>query len=183
MGGRVLPRALTEQLRVYNPAHSITTKITNDEGTEGVIIAHGNRHGGYTLFVKDGHLNYAHNYLGKRVVRVRSPEPLASGPIEVRYEFEPTGDPDFDIGKGAAGRAQLYLNGSLIASEQFEYTVPNLFGIIGVSCGRDGTDSVSPGDYSSPFSYSGEISHVTIDLSGDVIVDEEAELNRLMTQQ
>lgn len=180
-GGAPIPFAASP--RVYNRAHSITAKITNDAGTDGVLIAHGNRHGGYTLFVKDGHLNYAHNYLGKRVFRVRSPEPLPHGTVEVRYEFEPTGEPDFSSGKGAAGLGQLYLNGELIASEQFEYTVPNLFGIIGVSCGRDGTDSVSPEDYASPFSYSGEISHVTIDVSGDVIVDEEAELNRLMTQQ
>ena len=180
-GGAPIPFAASP--RVYNRAHSITAKVTNDAASEGVLIAHGNRHGGYTLFIKDGHLNYAHNYLGKRMFRVSSPEPLPSGEIEVRYEFEPTGEPDFSVGKGAAGRGQLYLNGELIASEQFEYTVPNAFGIIGVSCGEDGTDSVSPTDYASPFSYSGNIAHVTIDVSGDVIVDEESELNRLMTRQ
>ncbi|MFB3050844.1 MAG: hypothetical protein ACE1Z0_02525 [Acidimicrobiia bacterium] len=75
------------------------------------------------------------------------------------------------------------MNSELVASNEFEFTVPNLFGIIGVSCGRDGIDSVSPTDYASPFEFSGELSQVTIDVSGDVIIDNDAELQRLMTQQ
>jgi arylsulfatase len=71
----------------------------------------------------------------------------------------------------------------LVASEDFEYTVPNLFGIIGVSCGRDGIDSVSPDDYASPYEFTGKLTRVTLDVSGDVVVDDEAALQRLMTQQ
>jgi arylsulfatase len=52
-----------------------------------------------------------------------------------------------------------------------------------VTCGRDGTDSVSPNDYPAPFAFTGEISEVSIDVSGEVIVDNETELQRLMTQQ
>jgi arylsulfatase len=180
-GGAPIPFAASP--RVYNRPHSITAEFINDGGAEGVLIAHGNRHGGYTLFVKDGNLHYAHNYLGKRLFRVKSPDPLPSGDLSVRYEFEPTGQPDFAVGKGSPGRGQLYVNGELVASEEFEFTVPNLFGIIGVSCGLDGTDSVSPDDYASPFGFTGSISNVTIDVSGEVIVDEESELQRLMTQQ
>ena len=55
--------------------------------------------------------------------------------------------------------------------------------IIGVSCGRDGTDSVSPDDYASPYEFTGKRTRVTLDVSGDVVVDDEAELQRLMTQQ
>ena len=112
-----------------------------------------------------------------------SPSPLQSGDVEVRYEFEPTGEPDFSVGKGSSGRAQLYVDGDLVASEEFDFTVPTLFGIIGVSVGRDGTDSVNPYDYASPFEYTGEIAHISIDVSGDLIIDDEAELHRLMTQQ
>lgn len=180
-GGAPIPFAASP--RVYNRAHSITAGISNEDGAEGVLIAHGNRHGGYTLFVKDGHLHYVHNYLGKRSFRVSSPKALPLGDQVVRYEFEPTGDPDFSIGKGAPGRGQLYVNNELVASEDFEFTVPNVFGIIGVTCGRDGTDSVSPNDYPAPFAFTGEISEVSIDVSGEVIVDNETELQRLMTQQ
>ena len=180
-GGAAVPFAASP--RVYNRAHSITAELNYSGEAEGVLIAHGNRHGGYTLFIQDGRLHYVHNYLGRDYFRVSSPESLPTGDQVVRYEFEPTGQPDFAIGKGAAGRGQLYVNSELVASNEFEFTVPNLFGIIGVSCGRDGIDSVSPTDYVSPFEFTGELSQVTIDVSGDVIIDNEAELQRLMTQQ
>jgi len=180
-GGAPIPFAASP--RVYNRPHSITAEFRNAEGDEGVFIAHGNRHGGYTLFIKGGRLHYVHNYLGRDLFRVSSPGALPTGDLVVRYEFEPTGEPDFTIGKGAAGRGQLYVNDVLVASEDFEYTVPNLFGIIGVSCGRDGTDSVSPEDYASPYEFTGKLTRVTLDVSGDVVVDDEAELQRLMTQQ
>jgi arylsulfatase len=42
---------------------------------------------------------------------------------------------------------------------------------------------VNPEVYTAPFRFSGEIKQVVIDVSGDVIKDDEAELKRLMTQQ
>lgn len=180
-GGAPIPFAASP--RVYNRAHSITAELRRSDGSEGVLLSHGNRHGGYTLFIQDGHLHYVHNYLGKRMFRVSSPAPLPPGEVTVRYEFEPTGDPDFTIGKGTPGRGQLYVAGELVVSEDFEYTVSNLFGIVGVTCGRDGTDSVSPDDYAAPYDFTGELSTVTIDVSIELVVDSEAELHRLMTQQ
>ena len=101
----------------------------------------------------------------------------------MRYEFEPTEEPKNDHGKGVSGRSQLYVDGTLVASVDLPHTVPNLFGIIGLSCGRDATDSVSPRDYAKPFAFDGEIEAVTLDVSGEVIVDDESELERLMAQQ
>jgi hypothetical protein len=61
--------------------------------------------------------------------------------------------------------------------------VPMLFGIIGLTCGRDGVDSVSPQDYAAPHHFTGQIRSVTLDLSGNLIVDAQTELERLMAQQ
>jgi arylsulfatase len=180
-GGAPIPFAASP--RVYNRPHSVTAELRKTHESEGVPLAHGNRHGGYTLFIQGGHLHYVHNYLGIGMFRVSPPEPLPIGTLAVRYEFEPTGDPEFTIGKGAPGRGQLYVNDELVASEDFEYTVPNLFGIVGVTCGKDGTDSVSARDYSAPCDFTEDLSSVAIDVSGDIIVDSEAELHRLMTQQ
>jgi arylsulfatase len=181
-GGAPIPFAASP--RVYNRPHSITAEVVIPEsGAEGVLLAHGNRHGGYTFFLKDGYLNHVHNYLGKEWFRVSSPDPVPTGQVSLRFEFEPTGSPDFPVGKGTPGRSQLYVNGQLVASVDLPHTVPNLFGIIGVTCGRDGTDSVSPDDYTAPSSFTGEIKAVTLDVSGELIVDTETELQRLMTQQ
>ncbi|MFV1990049.1 MAG: arylsulfatase, partial [Acidimicrobiales bacterium] len=181
-GGAPVPFAASPN--VYNRPHSITAEVTIPaSGAEGVLLAHGNRHGGYTFFVKDGHLHHVHNYLGKERFKVTSPEPVPSGKVSLRFEFEPTGEPQFRIGKGTPGRSQLYVNGQLVASADLPYTVPNLFGIVGVTCGRDGTDSVVPEDYPAPNNFTGEIASVTIDVSGELTTDNEAELQRLMAQQ
>ena len=39
---------------------------------------------------------------------------LAEGKVSLAYEFEKTGEPDFKTGKGAAGKAQLYINKKLV---------------------------------------------------------------------
>ena len=62
-GGAPLP--FTGAPRVYNRAHAVTARVVvPDGGAEGVLVTHGNRHGGYSLYLADGHLHYVHNYLG-----------------------------------------------------------------------------------------------------------------------
>jgi arylsulfatase len=181
-GAAAVPYAASPN--VYNRPHSITAEVVIPEsGAEGVLLAHGNRHGGYSFFLKDGHLNHVHNYLGKEWFRVSSPDTVPAGEVNLRFEFEPTGEPDFSVGRGSAGRSQLYVNGQLVANVDLPYTVPGFFGMIGLTCGRDVTDSVSPDDYPAPNHFTGEIKSVTLDISGDLIIDTETELQRLMAQQ
>lgn len=59
----------------------------------------------------------------------------------------------------------------------------DVFGMLGASCGYAAFDSVNPEVYEAPFCFTGEIKQVIIDVSGEVIKDDEAELKRLMTQQ
>jgi arylsulfatase len=169
---------------LYNRPHSITANVElTEEGAEGVLLAHGNRHGGYSFYIKDGYLHHVHNYLGLERFTVRSPDPVPTGEVELRYEFEPTGEPDFPNGKGTPGRSQLYVNRELVASIDLPYTVPNTFGIIGLTCGRDGIDAVDPGAYGAPYTFTGEINEVILDLSGDLVFDEEAAITQLVARQ
>ena len=55
--------------------HTITAHVTiSDGGAEGVLVCTGGEFGGWSLFVKDGKLNYAHNYLKFEDFNVASPE-------------------------------------------------------------------------------------------------------------
>jgi hypothetical protein len=78
-------------------------------------------------------------------------------------------------GQGAPGRAQLYIDGTLVNAE-FEYTAPLVFGIAGgaVTCGVDGPSPVVPHDYAPPNAFTGTINAVTIDVSGELIEDDDA---------
>ena len=146
-------------------------------------MTQGGRLAGYALYVKEGRLHYIHNYVGLEKFELVSGEPIPTGDVSLRYEFEPTGDPQFREGKGAPGRFQLYINDKLVGNLEVPYSTPNMFGMLGASCGYAAFDSVNPEVYEAPFRFTGEIKQVVIDVSGEVIKDEEAELKRLMTQQ
>ena len=93
--------------RVLNRPHSITADVEiPDGGAEGVLLCQGTAAGGYSFFVKDGKLRYVHNYVGRALYtgRIR-PTRCPAGRHELRFEFEPTGEPDMAHGKGAPGQA------------------------------------------------------------------------------
>jgi arylsulfatase A-like enzyme len=177
------PIAFASAPRVYNRPHSITADVVTKDGEEGVLLTQGSRNAGYALFIKDRHLHYVHNYVGLEVFDVVSSEPVPSGEVRLRYEFEPTGEPNFREGKGSPGRAQLYINDKLVANVGLPHTTPSMFGVLGLSCGYAAYDSVMPDAYEAPFAFSGEIRRVVLDVSGDLINDDEADLKRFLTVQ
>ena len=144
-------------------------------GAEGVLICHGGNVGGYTLFVKDKKLHYVHNYVGAEEFHVVSNEDVPEGKVSLRYEFEKTGEPDFKNGKGAAGKAQLYIDKKFVGELALPYTVPLALGIgSGVFIGRNSGSPVSE-LYGPPFEFTGTIYQVTVDVSGKLIADSEEE--------
>ena len=103
--------------------------------------------------------------------------------MELRYEFEPTGKPDFAHGKGVPGRGKLYINRKLVANIDMPYTVPVIFGTEGLTCGFDGGDRVAPEEYGDAFPFTGTMKRVTMDLSGELIPDTDADLKITMMRQ
>jgi hypothetical protein len=90
------PVAFAAAPKLYNRPHSITADVVMPEGgAEGILVTHGSRNAGYALFIKDGHLHYIHNYVGLDRFQVTSSEPVPTGAVSLRYEFEPTGQPNF----------------------------------------------------------------------------------------
>jgi hypothetical protein len=169
--------------RVLNRPHSITAdaEIPTD-GAEGVLLCQGSAVGGWSLYMLDGRLHYVHNYVRRSIYRVSSPEPVPPGRHELRFEFEPTGPPDIPNGKGAPGRAQLYIDGTLVVETDMAVTTPIVFNPGGLTCGANPGSPVSP-DYNAPFRFTGKLHRVTIDLSGELITDSEAEIRVAMARQ
>ena len=168
---------------VYNRPHSITAQVEiPDAGAEGVLLAQGGVSGGYVLYMQDRRLHYIYNYMGIKEFTVSSSVEVAPGAHTLRYEFEPTGDAEPRKGRGTPGRGQLYIDGELVGVADIPLTVPVMFGIEGLSCGYDFGEAVSH-RYHAPFSFTGTIDSVTVDLAGDLIVDEEAEVARLLARQ
>jgi len=163
-------------VKVLNRAHSFTAEVEIPKGgAEGVIICHGSNAGGYSFFIKDKKLHYVHNYVGAEEFHVESNDEVPGGKVELRFEFEPTGQPDIANGKGAPGRAQLYINGKLAGQADIPVTEPLTFGLGGGLCvGRTPGSPISK-LYKPPFAFTGKIVKVTADVSGKMIQDKEEE--------
>jgi hypothetical protein len=169
--------------RVLNRPHSITARVDLPEaGAEGVLFSQGTSAGGYSLFVQDRRLHYVHNYVGRSLHKVSAPDPLAAGPHELRFEFEPTGKPDLANGRGAPGRLQLYVDGNLVAEEQTPVTTPFILNPGAITCGANPGSPVTP-DYPSPFRFTGRLHSVVVDVSGELIIDREVEARVAMARQ
>jgi arylsulfatase len=168
---------------VLNRPHSITARIEIEDGAEGVLVAQGGSSGGYTLYIKDRKLHYAYNYLGVQQFHIATTAAVLRGRHELRFEFEPTDRPDVAHGKGAPGKAQLYIDGTLAAEGELPVTIPLSIGITeGLTCGRD-EGSVVTTDYEAPFAFTGTLEEVTYDVSGTLIKDRDLELHQLMARQ
>ena len=123
-----------------------------------------------------------HNYLRRSIHRVTSTEPVTAGRHELRFEFEPTGEPDIAHGKGTPGRAQLYIDRRLVAQADLPVTIPVMIIPGGLSFGADPGSPVVP-EYQAPFRFTGTLHTVTVDLSGEVITDSESEMRVAMARQ
>ena len=169
--------------RLLNRTHRITADVDiPDGGAEGVLICQGSGVGGWSFYVKDGTLRYVHNYVRRALYTVHSPDSLPAGRHQLRFEFEPTDKPDLFNGKGAPGRAQLYVDGELVGQSEFPVTTPVAFNPGGLTCGANPGSPVTP-DYRPPFKFTGTLHTVTIDLSGDLITSTEAEMRIAMARQ
>ena len=169
---------------IINRPHSITADVDIPEGgAEGVLISQGGIDGGYSFYVKDGKLQYLYNYVARTFYHVESNTPVPTGKHQLRYEFEVTGKPDVLKGLGSAGLGQLYIDGELVGQVEMEVTNPIMLGLAsGVAIGADPGSPVTD-KYQAPFDFSGVIHNVTVDVSGELIHDSEAEMRAIMARQ
>ncbi|MBK5107271.1 MAG: arylsulfatase [Anaerolineales bacterium] len=170
--------------KIINRPHSITADVEIPEGgAEGVLISQGGIDGGYTFYVKDGKLQYLYNYVARTFFHAESTTTVPEGRHQLRYEFEVTGEPDILKGKGTPGLGQLYIDGQLVGQVEMDVTNPIMLGLAsGVAVGADPGSPVTD-LYQAPFDFTGVIYNVTMDVSGDLIQDTEAEMRSIMARQ
>jgi len=174
----------TVAVKVLNRPHSIIADVEiHSESVEGILLSHGGIEGGYSFYVKDGELHWVHNYVSRAFYHVESNENVPEGRHQLGFEFEVTGNPDFANGKGSPGIAKLFIDGKLVGQTDIPVTTPLALGLTGgVTCGSAHRSPVTP-DYQPPFEFTGKIHSVTVDVSGQLIEDKEAEMHIAMARQ
>ena len=170
-GTQLVPQNVA--VNVLNRAHSITAEVEMVDGDEGGVVCHGSNSGGYTLFIQDGLLHYVHNYVGVEEFSVSSTDPVGVGKHTLRYEFEPTGLPDFMSGKGTPGHARLLVDEIVVGEADFPVTIPMAIGIGGgVGVGRNAGSPITR-RYKSPFAFTGHVEKVTVSTATPEHTDED----------
>jgi arylsulfatase len=69
-----------------------------------------------------------------------------------------------------------------VGNADFPYTTPLLFELEGLSCGYD-FGAPATNSYQPPFKFTGTIHSVTVEVSGELIRDNDADIARLMAHE
>jgi arylsulfatase len=158
--------------RLVNAPHSVFVHATVPKGgAEGVLFAMGGVEGGFAFYVQGGRLTYGYNYVAAQSFRIGSDAPVPEGAHILGFAFTPTARPEIARGKGAPATVTLYVDGQPVGRGELPVTIPLTMGIsAGASVGADVGSPVMT-DYAPPFAFTGDISKVLLDVSGDAVED------------
>ena len=157
------------------------TVVVPDTDTHGVLIAHGDATGGYSLFVRDGRLVHDLNVGGEHTV-VESDRLVPTGPATLGFRMRRSDDG----GPTPSGVGTLLINGEPAGSFETERIFWLMVSWSGLDIGLDRGTTVSDydrtGRFIGPFVFTGDLVKVVVDLDDDQQVDHEgagnAELGR-----
>jgi arylsulfatase len=130
--------------------------------TEGVLIAHGDLTGGYSLYIKDNRLTYDMNVGGQHHVIVSDqPVPAGNHLLGLRMRRE----------KGR-NVATLLIDGAPAGGFDEQLGFVSFISWSGLDIGRDRSSPVS--HYEAPFAFTGKLRKVTFTLDDDQALDAKA---------
>jgi hypothetical protein len=134
--------------------------VVPPSGARGVLVAHGGRFGGYSLYVaSDGAPVFAYNVVPPRLYTVRSSTPVDPGAHRISMSFTAAGDD-----KGG-GEAVLSIDGREVGRGRVAQTLTTWISHTeGFDVGEDSITPVVPDYTSADGRFSGELRRVAIRL-------------------
>jgi arylsulfatase len=170
--------------RVVNAPHSVSVHAHVPRGgAEGVLYSMGGNDGGFVFYVQNGKLTYGYNYVADQRFKVQSDNAVPEGDHIFSFQFTPTGKPDIAKGKGVPANIKLFVDGAPVGSGDLPVTIPLSLGLAaGVSVGTDAGSPVMI-DYKAPFTFTGTVKKVLVDVSGEAIEDKEAKMKMYLARQ
>ncbi|MBF5042882.1 arylsulfatase [Aggregicoccus sp. 17bor-14] len=147
--------------RFSNVDHTLTVHAELPaEGAQGVLMCMGGDMAGWSLFVDEGRLHYHYNWFTLHRYDVVSDEPLPSGRVELRLEFE-CEDPQ---ARGGPAEVRLFCNGRPVGQGRIEKQVPGRFSE-SLDVGEDKMSPVYPGYRDRlPFRFTGTLERIDVQL-------------------
>jgi arylsulfatase len=169
---------------VMNRPYSITADVDIPKGgAEGVLLSAGDVQGGFSFYLQNAKLQFVYSYVGSQFFHIESNVPVPEGRHKLRFEFQVTGKVDYKSGKGAPGRGQVYIDSKPVGQGDIPLTMAVMIGLAGgMVCGAD-TGSPVWDKYKPPFTFTGTLYSTTVDVSGELTRDPEAEMRVRLARQ
>ncbi len=151
---------------IYQRSHKISARINMpDSNAEGVVIACGGSSAGYSLYIKNGKLNYDYNFFGKQTYHVESADKLPAGDIEIAMQYEQLPFKLFEESTG--GPVELFVNGKSVGKGEVKNAAPARFSATEtMDIGKDlGATVTAAYREQAPFAFTGTIENVSVEVS------------------
>jgi arylsulfatase len=154
----------------------------DDDGAEGVLIAHGDATSGYSLYIKDGLLVHDLNIGGGHEI-LRSDRKVSPGchRLGLYVERLVRTDPPALGSRTGVTAYTLLIDGEPAGAMQTQLAFHNFISWSGLDIGRDRGSPVS--HYDAPFEFTGKLLYVTVIMHDDQKLDGEGVGNAQMARQ
>ena len=143
--------------KLFPRSHTITAELTIPKGgAEGVITCAGAFSAGWSLYIRDGKPVFRYTGFEISDTTIVGTVAVPEGKVTLKTEFISGGS------REGAGTLKFFVNGKPAGEGRITHTFFR-HGLEPFEVGRDSITSVSP-DYQSPFSFTGTIEKITLDL-------------------
>ncbi len=167
---------------VRSRSYTIEAEVEIGEGTEGVLIAHGDATSGYSLYIKDGLLVHDLNIGGgHEILRSDRKVPADARRLGLRVERLRRKQPPAQGARTGVSEYTLLIDGEPAGTAQTQLAFHNFISWSGLDIGRDRSSPVS--HYDAPFEFTGRLLQVTVVMHDDQNLDGEGVGSAEMARQ
>lgn len=139
-------------------------------GADGMLITHGGRFSGYGLYLLKGRPVFTYNLAGVARYEIAGKNKLSPGKHTILFDFKYDGG-----GFGKGGDGTLLVDGKQVAQDRIERTLSFRLSLDEtLDCGEDTGTPVSE-NYRVPFTFTGGLNKVVIDLAPGTAVASQTE--------
>jgi arylsulfatase A-like enzyme len=155
---------------ILNRSFTITAEVEIPQGgAEGMLNTSGGRFGGYGFYLLKGKPVFTYNAVDLARFRWEGREALAPGKHTLAFEFIYDGP-----GRAKGGTGVLKVDDSIAASKQIPHTLPAIFQWDETfDVGSDTGTPVDDKDYQCPFTFTGKLSKLTVQLGPSQLAEAE----------
>jgi arylsulfatase A-like enzyme len=166
---------------LLNTSYTYTAEVEIPQGgAEGMIVTHGGRFGGYGFYLLKGKPVFLWNLVDLKRIRWEGPEALPPGKHMLEFDFKYDGLGMETLafndlsGIGRSGTGVLRVNGTSVATQKMERTIPLILQWDeNFDVGADTGTPVDDRDYQVPFRFTGKLHKLTLRIEPPVLTEED----------